>query len=70
MEFLEKNLPEGLREKGLAETLVNICRKNDVVFLAVFGSFVRGHNKRLKAMLILQLNMPKVNQKLFWICCN
>jgi predicted nucleotidyltransferase len=35
-----------LRRKGLEEKLAEICRKNDIVFLAIFGSFVRGEQKR------------------------
>jgi len=36
-----KNLPEELRKRGLEEKLVRICQKNDIVFMAIFGSFVR-----------------------------
>jgi len=39
-------LPEGLRRKGSEEKLAEICRKNDIVFMAIFGSFVRGEQKR------------------------
>ncbi|MGD0070487.1 MAG: nucleotidyltransferase family protein [Candidatus Bathyarchaeia archaeon] len=35
-----------LRKRGLEEKLGEICRKNDIVFLAVFGSFVRGEQNR------------------------
>jgi predicted nucleotidyltransferase len=41
-----QDLPEGLRRKGLEEKLAEICRKNDIVFMAIFGSFVRGEQKR------------------------
>ena len=41
-----KNLPPQLRKKGLEEKLVKICEENDIVFLAIFGSFVRGEQKR------------------------
>jgi hypothetical protein len=37
-----QNLPEKLRRKGLEEELAEICRKNDIVFMAIFGSFVEG----------------------------
>jgi predicted nucleotidyltransferase len=46
MEIQVENLPEVLRTSGLEEKLAEICRKNDVVFLAVFGSFVRGEQNR------------------------
>ncbi|MGZ4850836.1 MAG: nucleotidyltransferase family protein [Candidatus Bathyarchaeia archaeon] len=42
MEIEIENLPKALRRKGLPEKLVEICRKNDVTFMAVFGSYVRG----------------------------
>ncbi len=32
--------------RGLEEKLAEICRKNDIIFLAVFGSFVRGQQNR------------------------
>jgi predicted nucleotidyltransferase len=41
-----QNLPEKLRRKGLEEELAEICRKNDIVFMAIFGSFVRGEQNR------------------------
>jgi len=40
-----KNLPPQLRKKGLEEKLVKTCEENDIVFLAIFGSFVRGEQK-------------------------
>ena len=41
-----QNLPEELRRKGLEEKLVEICKKNDIVFMAIFGSFAKGKQKR------------------------
>jgi predicted nucleotidyltransferase len=41
-----QNLPEELRRKGVEEKLAEICRKNDIVFMAVFGSFARGEQNR------------------------
>jgi predicted nucleotidyltransferase len=41
-----QNLPKELRREGLEEELVEICRRNDIVFMAIFGSFVRGEQKR------------------------
>lgn len=37
-----QNLPKELRREGLEEKLAEVCQKNDIVFMAVFGSFVRG----------------------------
>ncbi|MCD6504307.1 nucleotidyltransferase family protein [Candidatus Bathyarchaeota archaeon] len=37
-----QNLPEELRREGLKEKLAEVCQKNDIVFMAVFGSFVKG----------------------------
>jgi len=41
MKIEVRNLPRELRKRGLMQKLVEICQKNDIVFLAVFGSFVR-----------------------------
>ena len=46
MEIQVEKLPKVLRKKGLEEKLSEICEKNDIVFLAVFGSFVRGEQKK------------------------
>ena len=40
-----ESLPKELQRKGLKEKLVEICQKNDVVFLAVFGSYARGEQR-------------------------
>ena len=39
-------MPEELRREGLEEKLAEICQKNDIVFMAIFGSFVRGEQNR------------------------
>jgi predicted nucleotidyltransferase len=41
-----QNLPKELRRRGLKKKLAEICRKNDIVFMAIFGSFVRGEQNR------------------------
>jgi len=41
-----KNLPAQLMKKGLEEKLAKICEENDIVFMVIFGSFVRGEQKR------------------------
>ena len=41
-----QNLPKDLKREGLEEKLAEICRKNDIVFMAIFGSFVRGEQNR------------------------
>lgn len=46
MEIQIKKLPKPLRTSGLEKKLTDICSKNDVIFLAVFGSFVRGEQHR------------------------
>ena len=40
-----ENLPIQIRKKGLEQKLVKICEENDIVFIAIFGSFVRGEQK-------------------------
>jgi predicted nucleotidyltransferase len=41
-----QNLPKELRRRGLERKLAEICRKNDIVFMTIFGSFVRGEQNR------------------------
>lgn len=42
-----ETLPQKLLKKGLGEKLLEICEGNDISFMALFGSFVRGEeNKR------------------------
>ena len=41
MEIEAERLPKGLRRKGLPEKLAEICIKNDVTFMAIFGSYAR-----------------------------
>lgn len=37
-----QNLPKELRKEKLEERIAEICRKNDIVFMAIFGSFAKG----------------------------
>jgi predicted nucleotidyltransferase len=39
-------LPSKLMKKGLKERLLKLCEDNDISFMAIFGSFVRGEEKR------------------------
>jgi predicted nucleotidyltransferase len=41
-----KNIPLPLRKKGIRDKLLGICQANGIVFMAVFGSFVTGRQKR------------------------
>jgi len=41
-----KNIPARLRKKGIAQKLEQICQSNDVSFMAIFGSYVRGEQKQ------------------------
>jgi predicted nucleotidyltransferase len=41
-----QNLPEESRRKGLEKKLAEICRKNGITFMAIFGSFARGEQNR------------------------
>jgi len=38
--------PTKLMKKGLRERLLKICEGNDIRFMAIFGSFVRGEENR------------------------
>ena len=46
MQIQVEKLPKPLMRKGLAKELEEICIRNDVVFLAIFGSFVRGQERK------------------------
>lgn len=46
MEIEIESLPKGLRRKGLAGKFAEVCARNDIVFMAIFGSFVRGEQNR------------------------
>lgn len=52
-----KNLPKELRKRGLKKRLVEVCKKEGVVFLAVFGSFVRGEqNKKSDVDIVIKFD--------------
>ncbi len=66
MEIQVEKLPKSLRTTGMEQKLADVCRRNDVVFLAVFGSFVRGQEKK-GVMWISQSSLISANIKLSWI---
>jgi len=39
-------LPPKLMKKGLREKLLKICEGNNISFMAIFGSFIRGEENR------------------------
>lgn len=47
------NLPEQFNRQTVKERLKNICEKNDVILLALFGSFVRREQKKKSDIDIL-----------------
>jgi len=52
-----QNLPKTLEKKGIKEKIVSICEKNDVIFLALFGSFVRDEqNNKSDIDMIVKFN--------------
>jgi len=46
MELEIENLPKILQKRGLKGKIAEICKRNDIIFMAIFGSFVRGEQKR------------------------
>ena len=46
MQIQVEKLPQPLKRKGLDKKLEEICIRNDIVFLAIFGSFVRGQERK------------------------
>jgi predicted nucleotidyltransferase len=41
-----RRLPKELRREGLEEKIAEICQKNDIIFMAIFGSFAKGKQGR------------------------
>lgn len=41
-----KNIPPSLMKKDLKGKLAKICQKSDVLFMALFGSYMRGEQKK------------------------
>jgi len=39
-------LPEALQKRGVKEKVAEICEKNGIVFMVIFGSFARGEQKK------------------------
>lgn len=56
------NLPKQLSRKINKEKLVNICQNNDVVFMALFGSFARG-DQRAKSDIDIIIKFDKSKEK-------
>ena len=60
MEIQIGNLPEELRKKGFEQKLAQVCRKNDIVFMAIFGSFARGEqNKKSDVDVAIEFDAKK-----------
>jgi predicted nucleotidyltransferase len=62
MEIEAENLPKGLRRRGLPEKLAEICKNNDVVFMAIFGSFVRDEQNR-KSDIDIAIEFDRTKRK-------
>ena len=60
-----KNLPILLRRGKLKEKLVNLCKENDIVFMALFGSFAKGDYKKKSDIDILIKFKEKRGKSLF-----
>ena len=48
-----RNLPTAISEKSFKEKLVKICEKNDIIFMGIFGSFIRGEQREKSDIDIL-----------------
>jgi len=46
MELEIRGLPEALQKRGVKEKVAEICEKNGIVFMVIFGSFARGEQKK------------------------
>lgn len=53
-------LSEKLNNEKIKEELVNLCEDNDIVFMALFGSFARGEdNKKSDIDLLIKFDENK-----------
>ena len=57
-----QNLPKELRSKEIEKRLAEICQKNGIVFMAIFGSFARGEQKK-KSDIDIAIEFEKGSQK-------
>lgn len=48
-----KNINSFLKRKQLREKLLKICEENDIVSMALFGSFIRGEQRKRSDLDIL-----------------
>ena len=62
MEIEIKALPQVLQKRGLKEKLAEVCKRNDIVFMAVFGSFVRGEQDK-KSDIDIAIEFDKNKEK-------
>jgi len=62
MEIEIEVLPQVLQKRGLKEKLGEICKRNDIVFMAVFGSFVRGEQDK-KSDIDIAIEFDKNKEK-------
>jgi len=55
-----ENIPKSLRKRGLDRNIKEICESNDIVFMAIFGSFVRGEQKKTSDIdIAIEFNKQK-----------
>jgi predicted nucleotidyltransferase len=57
-----ENLPLPLKKEGIEDKLAKICEDNGVIFLAIFGSFVRGEQRK-KSDIDIAIEFDKNKRK-------
>lgn len=62
MKIQVRCLPKELRKEGLEEKLANFCKRNDIVFMAIFGSFLKGKYSK-KSDVDIAIEFEKNSQK-------
>jgi predicted nucleotidyltransferase len=62
MELEIRGLPEALQKRGIEEKLAEICKRNGIVFMAIFGSFARGEQKK-KSDIDIAIEFGKSKEK-------
>jgi uncharacterized protein len=57
-----EELPRALRRKGLERQLAQLCKEHDIVFMAIFGSFVR-EEQTLQSDVDIAIEFDKAKRK-------
>ena len=57
-----ESLPPKLKKEGLKEKILKICESNDISFMAVFGSFIKGQ-ENAKSDIDIAIEFTETSRK-------